>query len=202
MKRILLFLLTILPLTMQAQTEEVADTVMTDLPDTTATTEVGQPKVQETVKTDSLPVIRFGYLSYDAALRAMPDYALVQQHLSEQREAFEKELQRVEKEFNKKYESFLEGLNEFPRTILLKRQNELQELMQRNIDFKAQARKELQQTEVDAMQPLRDSLNEALATIARQKGLALVINTDANACPFIEPTMGINLQEEVLMLLK
>ncbi len=200
MKRLLLFLLIFLPLTMQAQTEEVVDSVVTEQPD--AIPEVAQPAVFDTTKAENLPALRFGYLSYDSALRAMPDYVRVQQELDQKYEAFEKEMQRVEDEFNQKYEAFLEGLNEFPRTILLKRQNELQELMQRNIDFKAQARKELQQAEVDALQPLRNSLNKALATIATKMGLALVINTDANACPFIDPTMGTDLQRDVLMLLK
>ena len=111
-------------------------------------------------------------------------------------------MQRVEDDFNQKYESFLEGQKDFPRTILLKRQNELQELMQRNIEFKAKARQELKDAETEAMKPLKTKLNEALANVARKQGLALVINTDANACPFIDPTMGVDLQEEVAKLLK
>ena len=33
--------------------------------------------------------------------------------------------------------------------------------------------------------------------IASQQQLALVVNTDANACPFIAPTMGINIDQLV-----
>ena len=117
------------------------------------------------------------------------------------RSAFQAEMQRVEDEFNRKYEDFLEGQKDFPRTILLKRQTELQEMMQKNIQFKQQSQDEMKQTEVQLMAPLRIRLNEAIATVARKQKLALVINTDANACPFIEPEMGVNVEEAVMQLL-
>jgi len=139
----------------------------------------------------------FGYLSYSQTLQAMPDYAIVQQKMADLRAAYETELKRVEEEFNKKYEAFLDGQRDFPRTILLKRQTELQQLMQRNIDFKAQAQRELQQAETEAMQPLRQRLNQVLATLARECRYAIIINTDANACPFIDPLLGKDIQDEV-----
>ena len=143
----------------------------------------------------------FGYLSYDSALQAMPQYAIVQQKLADLRQAYQQELSRVEQEFNEKYEAFLEGQRDFPRTILLKRQTELQQLMQRNIEFKAQGRLDLQKAEEEAMRPLRQQLNETLATLARGRGLALIINTDSNACPFIAPELGEDVQEAVGLLL-
>lgn len=146
---------------------------------------------------DNAPALKFGFLSYDLALKSMKDYAAVQMRMDSLRSAFNAEMQRVEDEFNRKYEDFLEGQKDFPRTILLKRQTELQEMMQKNIDFKQQLQRELTDTETQLMAPLRIHLNEAIATIAREQGLVLVINTDANACPFIEPTVGIDVNELV-----
>lgn len=147
---------------------------------------------------DNAPALKFGFLSYDLALKSMKDYATVQMRMDSLRSAFNAEMQRVEDEFNRKYEDFLEGQKDFPRTILLKRQTELQEMMQKNIDFKQQLQRELTDTEAQLMAPLRIHLNEAIATIAREQGLVLVINTDANACPFIEPTVGIDVNELVV----
>lgn len=149
------------------------------------------------VAAPAAPVISFGYLSYDSALVAMPEYAIVQKKLSDLREAFNQEMRRVEDEFNQKYESFLEGQRDFPRTILLKRQTELQQLMDRNIEFKAQSRLELHQAEEQAMAPLHARLNEVLAKIAREYNFAVIFNTDSNALPYIDPTHGIDIQEDV-----
>lgn len=142
-------------------------------------------------------LLQIGYLSYDKALKDMPDYALVQAKQKELRQAYEAELKRVEGEFNQKYEAFLEGQKDFPRTILLKRQTELQQLLQQNLEFKRQGLKDLDKAEEEAMEPLHKKLAEAIAKVAKKKGLALVVNTDSRACPFIDPDMGIDLQNDV-----
>ena len=146
--------------------------------------------------------VRFGYLSYEAALKSMPEYEATLDSVTRLREAYQKEIQRVEDDFNQKYELFLEGQKEFPKTILLKRQNELKALMQHNIEFKAQAREELKKAEVEVFNPLKQRLNRVLASIAKEYRFALVINTDANACPFIDPTMGMDIQQMVEDYLK
>ena len=147
---------------------------------------------------DNAPALKFGYLSYDLAMKSMTEYATVQMRMDSLRSAFNAEMQRVEDEFNRKYEDFLDGQKDFPRTILLKRQTELQEMLQKNVAFKQQSVQEMKDTEAQLMAPLRIHLNEAIATIAREQGLALVINTDANACPFIEPAMGVDVNELVV----
>ena len=147
---------------------------------------------------DNAPALKFGYLSYDLAMKSMSEYATVQMRMDSLRSAFNAEMQRVEDEFNRKYEDFLDGQKDFPRTILLKRQTELQEMLQKNVAFKQQSVQEMKDTEAQLMAPLRIHLNEAIATIAREQGLALVINTDANACPFIEPAMGVDVNELVV----
>ena len=142
--------------------------------------------------------IRFGYLSYQQALQAMPQYALVQKQMAELRHQYEAELQRVTNEFNRKYEEFLEGQREFPKTILQKRQTELQELMTRNVTFKEESLKQLADAEREALAPLKIRLAETVARIANERGLALVVNTDSESCPYINPAWGENLNELVI----
>ena len=67
---------------------------------------------------------RYGYLSYQEALESMPQYAMVQKQMENLRSQYQAETLRVEEEFNRKYEEFLEGQREFPKTILQKRQTE------------------------------------------------------------------------------
>ena len=183
MKKIFIAVLACLSLTMQAQTEK------------------GQAEKTANDTVAATPAIRFGYLSYDAALKAMPGYAIATQQMDNLRKAYEAELKRVEDDFNQKYEAFLEGQKDFPKTILLKRQTELQQLMKQNVEFKQQGRIDLARAEEEAIAPLRTRLNEALATLAERYGFALIINTDGNACPFIDPKMGQDIQEEVQLLM-
>ena len=144
----------------------------------------------------------FGYLSYEAALKSMPDYAVVQQKLADLRQQYQDETLRVEDEFNRKYEEFLEGQREFPQSILKKRQMELQELLDKNIAFKENSRKELEKAEQDLMAPLKIRLIEVLDKIGRENGYAFIIDTDVKALPFINPAMGYDLNQQVQDALK
>jgi outer membrane protein len=151
---------------------------------------------------ESMPLLKIGFLSYDSALKAMPDYVVTQQKLADLRAEYDKELKRVEDEFNRKYEEFLDGQKDFPKTILYKRQTELKDLMERNVTFKANSRRELAEAERAAMMPLRQALNELLAEIAKERGFALILNTDADACPYIAPAMGEDINQIVHDALK
>lgn len=153
-------------------------------------------------QTESTTSFRFGYLSYGAALKAMPEYALVEQKLAQLKEQYQAETKRVQEEFNAKYEDFLDGQRDFPRTILQKRQTELQELMEKNIEFKEQGREELAEAERKAMAPLRIRLIETLSTIGREKGYAFIYDTDTKALPFVNITFGEDINQLVQDALK
>ena len=146
---------------------------------------------------ESVKALRFGYLSYGQVLKSMPDYALVQKALANERAKYEAELKRVEQDFNLKYEEFLEGQRDFPETILRKRQTELKELLERNVSFKTKSRQELAEAETRAMAPLRERLDALLAQIGQEYGYAFILNTDANAVPFINPVMGDDINQLV-----
>lgn len=143
------------------------------------------------------PVI-IGYLSYQTALQALPQYAEVQQKVKEFRQSYDNEMKRVEDEFNQKYEDFLDGRDEFPRTILLKRQTELQEMMQRNIDFRKQAREELRRAEDEAMAPLQQQVKQAVAAVAANLHLAVVFDTDRESTLFLDPTLSVDITDQVI----
>ncbi|MBO4851098.1 MAG: OmpH family outer membrane protein [Prevotella sp.] len=142
--------------------------------------------------------LSFGYFSYDEAVKAMPEYALVQENLADLKSKYDQEMKRVEDEFNRKYEDFLDGRNDFAPTILQKRQTELQELLKKNVEFKAEARRLLQQAEEEAFAPLRDKLQRVVARIGAERGYAFILNTDGHACPYVNPEMG----EDVSQLIR
>ena len=145
---------------------------------------------------------RFGYLGYEQALKSMSQYAIMQKKMSDLEAQYQAETKRVEDEFNRKYEEFLEGQREFPKTILQKRQVELQELMEKNIAFKEESRLQLASAKEEMITELKARLAEAIAKIAKEQGLALVVNTDSDACPFIDPEMGMDISTLVQNALK
>ena len=146
--------------------------------------------------------IRFGYLSYDSVLTSMPDYQLARRSVSDLRLKYDAEMKRAEQEFNEKYEAFLEVQRDLVPAILRKRQAELQEMMEKNIEFKKEAQKLLQQAENEAYAPVKRKLNEAVAKVGGERGYAFVLNTDGDTCPYVSPEMGEDATEFVKAVIK
>ena len=141
--------------------------------------------------------VKFGYFSYEKAFASMPEYAIAQANLKDLRDKYDAETKRVEKEFNRKYEEFLEGQSDFAPTILQKHQTELQELLKKNVAFKAETAKLLKQAETEAYVPLREKLSKVVAQIGAERGYAFILNTDGDACPYINPEMGEDVSDAV-----
>lgn len=144
------------------------------------------------------PAIRFGYLSCDSVLHAMPEYNVAMKNLNELKAKYDSEMKRVEDEFNSKYELFLEGQSDFAPSIRQKRQAELQELMEKNIAFKKEATRLLEQAKLEALSQLKKTIQANITRIGLQRGLAFVVNTDGDNMPFLNTIMGEDITEEVI----
>jgi len=134
--------------------------------------------------------LRFGYFSYQEMFRAMPEYASVEANMAELKKKYDAEMQRSEEEFNAKYETFLEEQRDLVPSILHKRQVELQEMLDKNVAFKKEAERLLQDARQEACKPLKQKLDAAVRQIGSERGYILVINTDGDNCPYIDSSVG------------
>ncbi len=141
---------------------------------------------------------RFGYLSYNEALRSMPSYVKAQAQLKELKKKYADELARSEKEFSRQYAEYVDGQKEFPDNILLKRQKELQQLLEQGLEFKEEAKRLLEKAESELMMPIHQQLKEVLARIGKQRGYAYILNTDNNSYPFINGELGEDITADVI----
>ncbi|MDO5447445.1 MAG: OmpH family outer membrane protein [Prevotellaceae bacterium] len=141
---------------------------------------------------------KFGYFSCKKVLEALPEYNAAQKNLAELKEKYAAETKRVEADFNSKYEEFLEGQKEFPAIILQKRQTELQEMMEKNIAFKREARRLYAEAEREAMNPIKQTVKEAVAAVGKEEKCAFVLNTDSESCAWIDPEQGTDLTDKLI----
>lgn len=141
--------------------------------------------------------VKIGYYSNDMALKAMPEYTVAQNDLQQLRNQYKDEALRAEKEFNAKYEEFLNDLKSLSPTIRRKRQEELKHFMESNLRFREEAQRLLAQAEKDAMLPLQEKINLTLRIIAAERSLAVIVNMDSNACPFLSPALSEDLNDIV-----
>lgn len=165
--------------------EKVADTVVVE-------------KIQETKIVKE--TIRFGYLSYSEVMKAMPEYAQAMADIDSLKSVYDNEVERSSGELNKRFVEYVEGLKSFPENILLKRQKELQMLIDQSLEFKAGAQAVLNKASDEIMQTVNVRLKEVLAKIGKDRKLAFILNTDNNACPFVDDEQGEDITSVALQL--
>lgn len=196
-----IFLSLLLAITTVSASAQTDSTVVSQKPQT-ATTVSQQQTTTPSSQQVALPVkqqqLRFGYLSCDSALHALPAYSIAMKNLGDLKAKYDAEMKRVEDEFNQKYELFLEQQSDFAPSIRQKRQAELQELMEKNTAFKKEAQKLLKDAEKEALTPLKRNLRAAITLIGQQRHLAFVINTDGASLPYADTTMGEDITADVI----
>ena len=138
--------------------------------------------------------MRIGYFSYDAVLKATPDYVSAKASIENLRKQYDSEIQFAEKDFNEKYENFIENINGMASAIREKRQSELQSILERNIAFKQESERLLAKAEEEALAPLRNKLDNAIKALGSEN-YVVILNTDNNAVPYINPMMGEDVTE-------
>lgn len=140
---------------------------------------------------------QFGYLSYQTVMKEMPEYAQAQQQIATLRAKYDAEAVRGEEEFQKKFVEFMQGQKDFPQSIMQKRQAELQTLMNGGVDFRVKAQELLAQAEKEAMGEVQKKLNRAILEVGVAYGYGFILNIDDNACPYINPVVGVDVSDLV-----
>lgn len=134
--------------------------------------------------------LKIGYFSYDAVLKATHDYVSAKASIENLRNQYDAEIQLAQKDFNEKYENFIENLNGMASAIREKRQSELQSILERNIAFKQESERLLAKAEEEALAPLRNKLDNAIKALGSENNFIVILNTDNNAVPYINPMIG------------
>ena len=143
----------------------------------------------------------FGYLSYSEVLKSMPQYKEVQTRLQTLKDEYNKETERAEDNFSKMFAEYIDGQKSFSENIMMKRQKELQQLMEQSIQFKEEAKQLLKNAEKELMEPLENRLKSVIEKVGTDAGYDYILNTDGNNYPFINNAKGENITDKVKALL-
>ena len=159
-----------------------------------------ETSVEPQTTTEAKPV--YGTLRYDSILHAMPEYAAMKIRVQQLRKKYEAEAQYNEQNFKRLFEEFMQGQKDFPQNILLKRQHDLQEQLEKGLAFRHEADSIVCAAEAAMLEPIRLMLDDAIAAVGEERGYHLIINRDNAACPFVRRSMTEDATPHVLVKLK
>lgn len=184
--------------TLSAAVIEISAQVANDtIPATPIDSVMPAGQTQPAAQTASVVQKKYGYLSYNALLRAMPEYAETQRHMADLRVKYEAEAQYNERAFKRMFGEFLEGQKDFPKNILLKRQRDLQAELEKGVAFRHEADSLLQRAEQNMLVPVRQRLEQAIRLVGEERGYEYVLNIDNNTYPYIHPSVAEDITEWV-----
>lgn len=149
---------------------------------------VAVPELMDSaVVVPTAPALRFGHIRYDSLLQAMPEYGAMEVRMKQLRERYNEEIAYSELAFKRQFAEFLEGQKRFPENILLKRQRDLQQAMERSIAFRHEADSILRAARIEMERPVRALLNQAIRLVGIERKYTCIVNTDGNELPFLNP---------------
>jgi outer membrane protein len=119
---------------------------------------------------------KFGHVSSEQLLIAMPEYDSAQTKVEELRQHYMLEIERIQVEINKKIEEFT--ANEATMSNLIKeaKASEVQELQARLQNYSQTAQQDLQQQSGMVIQPVMDKARKAIDAVAKENGLIYVFD--------------------------
>ncbi len=119
---------------------------------------------------------KFGHVTSELLLQAMPEYDTAQANVEELREHYSLEIEGLQVEINKKIEAF--NKNEATMSNLIKeaKASEIQELQMRLQNYSQTAQQDLQRQSMVMIQPVMDKARKAIDAVAKERGLIYVFD--------------------------
>lgn len=143
-------------------------------------------------------VLIFGKVYSSKILAVMPQYQAMHRNLQDLKAQYEAEARKSESDFQRKFEEFMQGKDEYPKTILEKRQNELQNMLETNAAFRLKVQTLLQEAEKSMLADVKAELNDAISVVAKEKGITIVFDMDGEGVSYILPNLALDITSDVI----
>ena len=125
--------------------------------------------------------LKFGHINSSRLLNIMPEREAAQRQMQREAQSLQEELEKMQVEYNNKLQDYMEAQDELSTAVRQLRERELRELQTRIQEFQATAQEDLQQIEMELIQPIFEKIENAIAAVARERGYIYVFDIDGNS---------------------
>jgi len=124
---------------------------------------------------------KVGHIDSNSLLMLMPERATATKAIEEHAKQLQEQLQTMSMEFEQKYADYTEKQATMSDLIKKNKEQELADLQKRIQDFQTTAQQDLQNKELELMQPIIDKAKKAIEDVAKEKGYDYVFDTSVGA---------------------
>ncbi len=127
---------------------------------------------------------KIGYVSMQELVTGMPEMKHVQDSLQSMQKELQTQSQVMQQEYTSKLQDYDKGSKTWSDAVKQVKTSELQDLSNRIQSFNQAAQEKMQTTQSALLQPVVEKAQRAVGEIAKEKGLAYVIDNSADILVF------------------
>jgi len=150
----------------------------------------------------SAQTLKFGHINSSRLLSIMPEREAAQIQLQREAQVLGEELEKLQVEYNNKLQKYIEEQESLSNVVRQIRERELRDLQTRIQEFQVGAQEDLQQKEMELIQPIFEKIEKTISEVARERGYIYVFDIDANSIlyfsdesedilPYVREKMGL-----------
>ena len=133
---------------------------------------------------------KFGHIKTQEILTVMPEYTKAQTDIATMEQQYRDEIKRAEEELSKKYAAYQQEQANLPKNIAERRQKELDDLMQKGMQFQQDARQQLEQSWMEMIQPIAKKIDDAIKAVGQEGGYVYIFDLNSTNIPFVNETLS------------
>ena len=118
--------------------------------------------------------LKIGYTNTDYILSKLPEAKQIESELKTHRDQLGAQLKSKQQEFERKYQSFIDGQATMTDVVKNDVQNELQSLQESIQKFTTEAEKSMQNKQVQLLTPVYEKIDGGIKEVAKEKGFSHV----------------------------
>ena len=122
---------------------------------------------------------KIAYFNLTEVYVIMPEFKQMQDSLQKTQAAMEKELQVLQEEYNKKYQSLMEEGEGLIESIKMRRLQDVQSLEERINLFYEQSRQQLAQLQQALSEPIEKKINDAVQAVGASNNFLYILRGEA-----------------------
>lgn len=119
---------------------------------------------------------KFGHINTQDVYNALPEKATIEKTLQDLASEYEKNINAMRDEYNKKVKEFVDKKDSMPQSILQARQSEIVDMEQRITTLNQTAQTDLQKKQQELVQPLVDKIKKAIDAVGAENGFLYIFD--------------------------
>lgn len=134
--------------------------------------------------------LKFGHVDTNEIFANMPEREAATKSVEEYAKTLETQLQSLSKELETKYSDYMANKDSYSPSIAQMKEEEIVNLQQRTQAFQVRAQEDMQNKELELLEPIYTRIQEAIKTVAAEKSLLYVFEV-STLLYFSEESMDI-----------